>query len=85
MAFKLLKNGRARVLTRRNGRAALVAAAICVATAPSPSYAAAPVGGERGREDGGRRGRAVQAHRRPAREAQEGRPGARAGGVKREA
>ena len=40
MSFKLLKVGRARVLTRRIGRAALVAAAICVATAPSPSWAA---------------------------------------------
>ena len=39
MSFKLLEIGRARVLTRRIGRAALVAAAMCVATAPSPSYA----------------------------------------------
>ena len=49
MSFKLLKIGmdalrrarigRARVLTRRIGRAALVAAALCVATAPSPSWA----------------------------------------------
>ena len=41
---------------------------------------------ERGEGDqgGGRRGRAVQAHCRPAREAQEGRAGARARGVKRE-
>ena len=40
MLFKLLKIGRARVLTRRIGRSALVAAAICVATAPSSSWAA---------------------------------------------
>ena len=39
MSFKT-RIGRARVLTRRIGRAALVAAAICVATAPSPSLAA---------------------------------------------
>ena len=38
MSFKLLEIGRARVLTRRIGRAALVAAAVCVATAPSPSW-----------------------------------------------
>ena len=44
-SFKLLEAGRARVLTRRIGRAALVAAAICVATAPSPSYADTTISG----------------------------------------
>ena len=45
MSFKLLKVGRARVLTRRIGRAALVAAVICVATASTPSYADTTISG----------------------------------------
>ena len=39
MSFKLLEIGRARVLTRRIGRAAFVAAAVCAALAPTPSFA----------------------------------------------
>ena len=40
MSFKLLKIGRAVLRRVRIGRAALAAAAVCVATAPSPSFAA---------------------------------------------
>ena len=43
MSRKLLKIVRAREVTRRIGRSALVAAAICAATAPSPSWAEATV------------------------------------------
>ncbi len=39
MSFKLLEIGRAALRRVRIGRAALVAAAVCVATAPSPSWA----------------------------------------------
>ena len=39
MSFKLLKIGMDALRRARIGRAALVAAALCVATAPSPSYA----------------------------------------------
>ena len=54
MSFKLLKIGRAALRRVRIGRAALAAAAVCVATAPAPSFAANQywVGGANGPWDG---------------------------------
>ena len=54
MSFKLLKIGRDALRRVRIGRAALAAAAVCVATAPSPSFAANQywVGGANGPWDG---------------------------------
>ncbi len=54
MSFKLLKIGRDALRRVRIGRAALAAAAVCVATAPAPSFAANQywVGGANGPWDG---------------------------------